>query len=112
MMLGLDEIALQEAGIMQEAYVHGASTRKVDELVLALGMSGISKSQVSRLCKELDAEVGRFRIRDPTGSLGLGLILFHGLLAIAMDAPYSAASRTRSKDLAFRSHVDPLCRFM
>ncbi len=42
MMLGLDEIALQEAGIVQEAYVHGVSTRKVDELVLALGRSSPS----------------------------------------------------------------------
>jgi transposase-like protein len=37
--------------VVQEAYVHGISTRKVDELVKALGMEGISKSQVSRLCE-------------------------------------------------------------
>ena len=36
--------------VIQEAYVHGVSTRKVDALVQALGMTGISKSQVSRLC--------------------------------------------------------------
>jgi putative transposase len=36
--------------VVQEAYVHGVSTRKVDELVKALGMSGISKSRVSELC--------------------------------------------------------------
>jgi putative transposase len=40
----------------------------VDELVQALGMNGISKSQVSRLCEELDAEVERFRQRPLTGS--------------------------------------------
>jgi hypothetical protein len=42
--------------VVQEAYVHGVSTRRVDDLVKALGMTGISKSQVSRLCQELDAE--------------------------------------------------------
>jgi transposase-like protein len=50
-------------GVVQEAYVQGVSTRRVDELVKALGMTGISKSQVSRLCEELDAEVERFRSR-------------------------------------------------
>lgn len=53
--------------VVQEAYVLGVSTRKVDELVQALGMQGISKSQVSRLCKELDAEVERFRLRRLDG---------------------------------------------
>ena len=53
--------------MVQEAYVHGGSTRKVDALVQALGMSGISKSQVSRLCAELDAEVERFRQRRLDG---------------------------------------------
>jgi transposase-like protein len=56
------------SAVVQEAYVHGVSTRKVDELVQALGMSGISKSQVSRLCEELDAEVECFRNRELTGS--------------------------------------------
>jgi putative transposase len=49
--------------VVQEAYVGGVSTRRVDELVKALGMEGISKSQVSRLCAELDEEVERFRMR-------------------------------------------------
>jgi putative transposase len=56
------------SAVVQEAYVHGVSTRKVDELVQALGMNGISKSQVSRLCEELDAEVERFRSRKLEGS--------------------------------------------
>lgn len=51
------------AAVVQEAYVHGVSTRKVDELVKALGMGGISKSRVSELCEELDEEVERFRNR-------------------------------------------------
>lgn len=56
------------SAVVQEAYVHGVSTRKVDELVQALGMNGVSKSQVSRLCEELDSEVERFRHRELTGS--------------------------------------------
>lgn len=54
--------------VVQEAYVHGVSTRRVDELVQALGMTGISKSQVSRLCQSLDAEVDRFRNRPLEGA--------------------------------------------
>src|SRR4051794_6139708 len=51
------------AAVVQEAYVQGVSTRRVDDLVQALGLAGISKSQVSRICQELDAEVERFRSR-------------------------------------------------
>jgi Transposase, Mutator family len=48
-----------------EAYVHGTSTRKVDDLVRALGVdAGISKSEVSRICAELDTEVAAFRSRS------------------------------------------------
>ena len=47
--------------VVQEAYIQGVSTRKVDELVQALGMTGVSKSQVSRLCAELDEVVEAFR---------------------------------------------------
>jgi putative transposase len=54
--------------VVQEAYVQGISTRKVDDLVQALGLSGISKSQVSRLCHSLDAEVERFRERRLDGA--------------------------------------------
>jgi putative transposase len=50
--------------VVLQAYVHGTSTRKVDDLVKALGVdSGISKSEVSRICAELDAEVAAFRSR-------------------------------------------------
>ena len=54
--------------VVQEAYVQGVSTRRVDDLVKSLGMNGISKSQVSRLCRDLDAEVERFRTRRLEGS--------------------------------------------
>jgi transposase-like protein len=51
--------------VVMEAYVHGVSTRKVDDLVAALGIeAGVSKSEVSRICGELDAVVATFRERD------------------------------------------------
>ena len=51
--------------VVMEAYVHGVSTRKVDDLVVALGIdAGISKSEVSRICAELDAVVAAFRDRS------------------------------------------------
>jgi putative transposase len=53
--------------VVQEAYVHGVSTRKVDDLVKALGIDGISKSEVSRICGELDTVVAAFRTRPLTG---------------------------------------------
>ena len=53
--------------VVQEAYIQGVSTRRVDDLVQALGLQGISKSQVSRLCAELDGEVERFRTRRLEG---------------------------------------------
>jgi putative transposase len=50
--------------VVMEAYVHGVSTRKVDDLVVALGIdAGISKSEVSRICAELDGIVDAFRQR-------------------------------------------------
>lgn len=55
------------AAVVQEAYVQGISTRSVDELVKALGMTGISKSQVSRLCEEIDERVNAFLERPLEG---------------------------------------------
>ena len=49
--------------VVMEAYVHGVSTRSVDDLVVALGGTGISKSEVSRICAGLDEAVGAFRTR-------------------------------------------------
>jgi transposase-like protein len=49
--------------VVQEAYVHGVSTRAVDSLAEALGLKGISEDQVSRICKELDGQVTAFRTR-------------------------------------------------
>lgn len=64
--------------VFQEAYIHGISTRKVDELVKALGLEGVDKSKVSRVCKELSARVEEFRNRP----------LEHDYLYVWLDATY------------------------
>jgi transposase-like protein len=53
--------------VIQEAYVQGISTRSVDDLVRAMGMEGISRSQVSRLCAEIDERVRDFLARPIEG---------------------------------------------
>src|SRR3569623_586490 len=53
--------------VIQESYVQGISTRSVDDLVKAMGMSGISKSQVSRLCEDIDQRVKAFLDRPIEG---------------------------------------------
>jgi len=53
--------------VIQEAYIQGISTRSVDDLVKAMGLEGISKSQVSRLCSEIDARVQAFLTRPIEG---------------------------------------------
>ena len=53
--------------VIQEAYIHGVSTRSVDDLVRAMGATGVSKSQVSRLCEEIDAQVKAFLDRPLEG---------------------------------------------
>jgi len=55
------------AAVIQEAYVQGVSTRSVDDLVKAMGMTGISKSQVSRLCEEIDGKIAAFLNRPLEG---------------------------------------------
>lgn len=53
--------------VIQEAYIQGISTRSVDDLVKAMGMTGVSKSQVSRLCEEIDERVHAFLNRPIEG---------------------------------------------
>ncbi|PWJ42442.1 Transposase (or an inactivated derivative) [Quadrisphaera granulorum] len=69
--------------VIMQAYVHGVSTRKVDDLVLALGATtGISKSEVSRICADLDLEVAAWRER-PLGE--------HAYPYVFLDATYCKA---------------------
>src|SRR3984885_11676503 len=53
--------------VIQEAWIGGVSTRRVDDLVQAMGLSGISKSQVSKLCKDIDGRVNAFLARPLAG---------------------------------------------
>ena len=71
------------AAVIQEAYVQGVSTRSVDELVKAMGMTGISKSQVSRLCGEIDGKIAAFLDRPLEGDWPY----------VWLDAPYVKARR-------------------
>jgi transposase-like protein len=59
----LSEKAL--VAVIQEAWISGVSTRRVDDLVQAMGLSGIGKSTVSKLCKDIDERVGGFLDRPP-----------------------------------------------
>jgi putative transposase len=69
--------------VVMEAYVHGVSTRKVDDLVAALGVdAGISKSEVSRVCADLDADVAVFQGRELTDQ---------GFPYVFVDATYCKA---------------------
>ena len=53
--------------VIQEAWIGGVSTRRVDELAQAMGLSGINKSQVSKLCKDIDERVNAFLDRPLSG---------------------------------------------
>src|SRR6476620_9914421 len=57
--------------VIQEAWIGGVSTRRVDEIAQAMGLSGISKSQVSKLCKEIDERVKAFLDRPLEGDCPL-----------------------------------------
>ena len=59
--------------VIQEAWIGGVSTRRVDELVQAMGLSGISKSQVSKLCKDIDERVNAFLDRPLDGEWALSV---------------------------------------
>jgi putative transposase len=94
--------------VVMEAYVNGISTRAVDDLVVAMGVdTGISKSEVSRICAGLDARVGAFRNRT------LGHVAFakrvgphtlrHAFITAALDAEVPPARRVQEA----ARHADP-----
>jgi transposase-like protein len=62
---GTSETAL--VAVIQEAWIGGVSTRRVDDLVQAMGLTGISTSTVSKLCKDIDERVGAFLGRALAG---------------------------------------------
>jgi putative transposase len=61
------------ATVIQEAWISGRSTRRVDELVQAIGLSGISESQVSKLCKDMDERVNAFLDHTLDGEWALSI---------------------------------------
>jgi transposase-like protein len=73
--------------VVMEAYVHGVSTRKVDDLVIALGIeAGVGKSEVSRICGELDAIVREFRER-PIGHVRFPYVFLDATYVKAHQGP-------------------------
>ena len=72
--------------VIQEAWIGGVSTRRVDEIAQAMGLSGISKSQVSKLCKEIDERVKAFPRPSARGRLALSVA--------GCDLPEGARGRT------------------
>jgi len=74
--------------VVMEAYVHGVSTRKVDDLVRALGIDqGVSKSEVSRICAELDEQIGAFRDR-PLGHSAFPYLFLDATYLKAHEGPH------------------------
>jgi len=97
--------------VVMEAYLHGVSTRKVDDLVKALGAdTGISKSEVSRICADLDGEVATFRGRD-LGATGYPYVFLdatyckarvnHRVISQAMVVAIGVAADGRREVLGF-----------
>jgi putative transposase len=95
--------------VVQQAYVEGVSTRKVDDLLKALGLTGIDKSKVSRICKELDEVVERFRNRPLEGeypylwldALYLKVRQNHRIVSLAMVIAIGVDTEGRRHILGF-----------
>ena len=80
--------------MIQEAWIGGVSTRRVDDLVQAMGLTGISKSQVSKLCKDIDERVSAFLERPLEGEWPY----------LWLDATYLKAARGRPDRLGRRDN--------
>lgn len=95
--------------VVQQAYVEGVSTRKVDDLLKALGLTGIDKSKVSRICKELDEVVEQFRNRPLEGeypylwldALYLKVRQNHRIVSLAMVIAIGVDTEGRRHILGF-----------
>ena len=96
------------AAVIQEAYIQGVSTRSVDDLVQAMGMSGVSKSQVSRLCGEIDDKVNGFLDRSLEGCVSKVVEIGFGAspsgLSFAAVRPRGQGFRRRLADRGFPIH--------
>lgn len=95
--------------VVQQAYVEGVSTRKVDDLLKALGLTGIDKSKVSRICKELDELVEQFRNQPLEGeypylwldALYLKVRQNHRIVSLAMVIAIGVDTEGRRHILGF-----------
>jgi putative transposase len=99
--------------VIQEAWIGGVSTRKVDELVQALGLSGISKSTVSKLCQDIDERVGAFLARPLEGEwpyLWLDATYLHqreGGRVVSVAAIIAVAVNTEGRREIVGLHIGP-----
>ena len=99
--------------VIQEAWIGGVSTRRVDELVQAMGLSGISKSQVSKLCKDIDERVNAFLDRPIDGEwpyLWLDatyLKVRDGGRIVSVAAIIAVAANTEGKREIVGLHIGP-----
>jgi hypothetical protein len=107
--------------VIQEAYIQGISTRSVDDLVKAMGMEGISKSQVSRLCAEIDERVQTFLHRPIEGEwpyLWLDATYIkarrdHHIVSVAVIVAVAVNTDGRREVLGMtvgNSEAEPFCR--
>src|SRR5919112_89180 len=99
--------------VIQEAWIGGVSTRRVDELVQAMGLSGISKSTVSKLCKDIDERVGAFLARPLEGEwpyLWLDATYLHqreGGRVVSVAAIIAVAVDTEGRREIVGLHIGP-----
>lgn len=99
--------------VIQEAWINGVSTRKVDELVQAMGMTGISKSSVSKLCKDIDERVNAFLKRPLAGDWpylwldATWLKMREGGRIVSVAAIIAVAVNTEGKREIVGLHIGP-----
>jgi putative transposase len=99
--------------VIQEAWIAGVSTRKVDDLVQAMGLTGISKSQVSKLCKDIDERVNAFLDRPLEGEwpyLWLDATYLRqreGRRVVSVAAIIAVAANTEGKREIVGLHIGP-----
>ena len=89
-----------------QAYIQGVSTRSVDDLVQAMGMSGVSKSQVSRLCGEIDDKVNGFLDRSLEGDWPYGDA---SIVSVAVTGPESPGVPFLGVIRENRRHLAKIC---
>ena len=99
--------------VIEEAWISGVSTRRVDDLVQAMGLAGISKSTVSKLCKDIDYRVGAFLDRPLTGEwpylwLDATYLKRHeGGRIVSVAAIITVAANTEGKREIVGLHIGP-----